>query len=68
MGGNPVLSPCVKVCAVDGRTGHCVGCARTLKEIAGWSSLDDSERRRIMGELDARRAALGLPAAQGTSA
>ena len=50
MGGNPVLSPCVKVCAVDGRTGHCVGCARTLKEIAGWSSLDDSERRRIMGE------------------
>ncbi|HWA00234.1 MAG TPA: DUF1289 domain-containing protein [Caulobacterales bacterium] len=49
-----VSSPCVKTCAVDGRTGLCVGCGRTLKEIAAWSSLSEAERLRIMAELPRR--------------
>ncbi len=32
----------------------CLGCGHTLAEIAGWTSLSDDERRRIMDELPAR--------------
>ena len=51
----PVVTPCVKVCAVDGESGLCLGCFRTLPEIARWASLSDPERTRIMGELASRR-------------
>ncbi|WP_233356185.1 DUF1289 domain-containing protein [Henriciella aquimarina] len=50
----PVLTPCKKVCAVDGQTSLCLGCGRTLQEIGGWSGFSDEERRRIMAELDER--------------
>jgi predicted Fe-S protein YdhL (DUF1289 family) len=48
-------SPCVKVCQMDPRRGLCLGCARTLDEIARWGSLTDEERDRIMAELPSRR-------------
>ena len=48
-------SPCVKVCQMDPRRGLCLGCARTLDEIARWGSLTDGERDRIMAELPSRR-------------
>ncbi|MEL6858850.1 MAG: DUF1289 domain-containing protein [Pseudomonadota bacterium] len=47
-------SPCIKVCAVDGGTGMCLGCGRTLKEIGGWMSYDDAGRRDVMDALPAR--------------
>lgn len=53
-----ISSPCQKICAVDGRSGVCVGCGRTLKEIAGWIGLEEAERRAIMAELPARLAVL----------
>lgn len=53
----PISSPCIKVCAVEGRTSLCIGCGRTLKEIAAWGSLDEPARRAIMAELPARLAA-----------
>jgi predicted Fe-S protein YdhL (DUF1289 family) len=40
---------------VDGESGLCLGCLRTLPEIAGWGGLDDATRLRLMGELPARR-------------
>ncbi|MFT3727197.1 MAG: DUF1289 domain-containing protein [Terricaulis sp.] len=49
-----ISTPCIKVCAVEGRTGLCVGCGRTLKEIASWGSLDETQRQSIMAELLAR--------------
>ncbi|MEQ1616744.1 MAG: DUF1289 domain-containing protein [Terricaulis sp.] len=49
-------SPCRKICAVDGRSGLCVGCGRTLKEIAAWSALDEPQRRALMAELPSRLA------------
>lgn len=49
-----ILSPCKKVCAVDGQTGLCLGCGRTLKEIGGWTSLTDEQRKAVMEELDER--------------
>jgi len=47
-------SPCVKVCRMDPQRGLCLGCARTLDEIARWASMSDAERERIMTELPAR--------------
>lgn len=50
----PIATPCVKVCAVDGATGYCLGCRRTLPEIAGWARLSDAEREAIMAALPDR--------------
>ncbi|GGL26498.1 DUF1289 domain-containing protein [Caulobacter rhizosphaerae] len=50
----PIATPCVKVCAVDGRSGFCLGCRRTLPEIAGWARLSDEERSAIMAALPHR--------------
>jgi hypothetical protein len=52
----PIASPCVKVCVVDGESGLCLGCFRTLAEIAGWASFSDAERAAITAGLQARRA------------
>jgi predicted Fe-S protein YdhL (DUF1289 family) len=58
----PIASPCTKVCTIDPRSGLCRGCGRTLGEIAQWTSLDEGERERIMGELPQRLEASGLSA------
>ena len=34
-----VASPCVSLCRMDADTGWCLGCMRTLHEIAGWGAL-----------------------------
>jgi hypothetical protein len=52
----PISTPCIKVCAVSGQTGLCIGCGRTLAEIAGWGGLSEPERQRIMAELPSRLA------------
>ncbi|MDB5454315.1 MAG: hypothetical protein JWO33_2893 [Caulobacteraceae bacterium] len=50
-----IATPCVQVCIVDGASGLCLGCYRTLQEIAGWSRLTDEERAGVMAELPTRR-------------
>jgi predicted Fe-S protein YdhL (DUF1289 family) len=50
----PILTPCTKVCTIDPVSRLCVGCGRTLDEIAQWSAMTDGERARIMAAL-ARR-------------
>ena len=52
----PITTPCIKVCVVDGESGLCLGCFRTLGEIAGWAGLSEAERLRLVAELPARRA------------
>jgi hypothetical protein len=54
-----VASPCVSVCVIDQVSGLCVGCYRTLEEIAGWIDLPAAARRAIAGELTKRRALYG---------
>jgi predicted Fe-S protein YdhL (DUF1289 family) len=49
-----VASPCTKVCTIDAASGLCIGCGRTLDEIARWLSLPEAERKRIIDELPAR--------------
>lgn len=50
-----VPSPCVAVCQIDRESGFCLGCWRTIEEIAGWAGYDDGRRRAIVSELHERR-------------
>ena len=54
-------SPCVNVCQMDPSRGVCIGCCRTLDEIAGWSGMDDAKKSSVLAELPARRKKLNLP-------
>ena len=54
-------SPCIGVCSLDPRSGHCLGCGRSRSEIAAWGGADGATRRRMWQDSDARAAALGLP-------
>jgi predicted Fe-S protein YdhL (DUF1289 family) len=49
-----VPSPCASVCRMDARSGLCVGCCRTLDEIAGWSRMDDAARREVWRRIERR--------------
>lgn len=49
------LSPCINVCTMDPATDLCAGCGRTLREIARWGGMSDTEREAVMRELPARR-------------
>lgn len=52
--GARVASPCIGVCRIDPATGWCVGCRRTLDEIASWSALDDRARRDVLARTAKR--------------
>lgn len=52
--GGAIETPCVDICVIDEETGLCEGCARTLAEIAEWSSYTPAERSRIIAELELR--------------
>ena len=52
------VSPCIKLCVIDGPSGLCEGCGRSLDEIGRWLSYSDGERRAIMLTLPARLAML----------
>ncbi len=49
-----IRTPCIKVCVVDGQSGNCLGCGRTLGEIAQWARFSDAEREAVMALLPAR--------------
>jgi predicted Fe-S protein YdhL (DUF1289 family) len=49
-----IVSPCVKLCVIDGPSGLCEGCGRSLDEIGRWLSYSDAERHAIIGTLAAR--------------
>lgn len=55
MSSEPPRSPCTKVCRIDERTGWCLGCRRTLAEIADWPLLGAAEQRTLLAALPARR-------------
>lgn len=51
---NEVDSPCTKICTVHPVERICIGCYRTIEEIAAWSRMEPATRRAIMAELPAR--------------
>jgi hypothetical protein len=46
---------------MDPQRGVCLGCCRTLDEIASWASMSDAERERVVAGLAARRKVLDIP-------
>ena len=61
-------TPCIGVCKMDPRIALCVGCGRTLQEIASWGRMQSAERRAIMATLDQRMRAAGLTPAEPSQA
>ena len=55
-----IESPCVKLCTLDAQTGLCIGCGRSIDEIARWTLMSDAERAAVMAALPARLAARNL--------
>jgi len=53
-----ISSPCNHVCVMHPPSGICIGCGRSLDEIARWAALSEAERLAIMARLPARLAAL----------
>lgn len=49
-----IESPCVKICVVHPEARLCVGCLRTIDEIAAWSKMTPDARRTVMTELPSR--------------
>ena len=56
-GERTVASPCISVCVLDADGALCLGCFRTLDEIAAWSLLDDDAKRGVLAALPERRSA-----------
>jgi predicted Fe-S protein YdhL (DUF1289 family) len=61
----PPSSPCVKVCVIDPISALCIGCGRTIAEIAGWAGMGEAERLAIMAGLGERLARARSRAARG---
>ncbi|MGJ0396131.1 MAG: DUF1289 domain-containing protein [Methylocystis sp.] len=47
-------SPCVKICELD-RDDVCVGCGRTRAEIAGWTSMSEPQKAKVVELADGRK-------------
>jgi len=50
-----VPSPCIDVCRMNGETGWCEGCFRTIEEIACWSGATREEKLAVLARLPGRR-------------
>ena len=55
---SPVASPCISVCFLDEHD-ICVGCHRTIDEVARWWEMSDAERREVLARSVERRKASG---------
>ena len=49
-----IESPCVKLCVVHPEERLCIGCYRTMEEIANWSRLSPAARDAVIADLPAR--------------
>jgi predicted Fe-S protein YdhL (DUF1289 family) len=53
-------TPCIAVCFIDPVTNLCLGCGRTLPEIAQWHKMDSAARQSVMSTLPKRMSDAGL--------
>ncbi len=51
-----VLSPCIGICTLDPKSGWCLGCKRTVDEIARWMAMDNAARQKVIDQLPTRHA------------
>ena len=47
-------SPCIDVCVIDTDGKYCLGCRRSLDEIAAWPTLSVEEKRAVLKALEQR--------------
>ncbi|MDN5568795.1 MAG: DUF1289 domain-containing protein [Paracoccus sp. (in: a-proteobacteria)] len=47
-------SPCIQICQIETDHDLCIGCFRTLDEIACWGMLSPQARQAIMATLPER--------------
>ena len=59
--GDDVPSPCISVCKLDAGEIRCLGCQRTLHEIATWVDMSADEKRAVIAALPARAARASAP-------
>jgi len=52
--GKTIKSPCIDVCV--SREGVCIGCYRTLEEMAGWRSFSEEQKAEVLERIKTRRA------------
>jgi predicted Fe-S protein YdhL (DUF1289 family) len=50
-----IQSPCVHVCEMSQDKDVCLGCNRTLAEIANWSRLTDTQKISVILDAQQRR-------------
>lgn len=56
-----VSTPCIKICQIDPASRLCLGCWRTLDEIAAWGGMTEAERLAVMASLPDRKARFIAP-------
>ena len=49
-----VPSPCISVCHMSIRLGMCVGCFRTIEEIAEWGEMTNEQKLEVIAQLEDR--------------
>jgi predicted Fe-S protein YdhL (DUF1289 family) len=54
-------SPCIKICQMDPARGVCIGCCRSLDEIARWGSMSEAEQLEVLNQIPERRRRLDVP-------
>jgi predicted Fe-S protein YdhL (DUF1289 family) len=52
----PLVSPCIHICTLNAQQ-ECIGCLRSLEEIAQWRHYSDAERETIMRRIQTQRQA-----------
>jgi predicted Fe-S protein YdhL (DUF1289 family) len=60
-----ISTPCVNICVVDPLSRQCIGCGRTVEEIAAWGGKREDERLAVMAGLDERLRAMRSRGARG---
>lgn len=50
-----IPSPCENVCQMNPATGYCIGCLRTLDEIADWLEMTDEQKSELLARLEERK-------------
>lgn len=60
-------TPCIGICRMSEASGLCIGCRRSLAEIAGWGGMSEDARRRLMRLLPDRDPFAPSPSARAAA-
>lgn len=46
-----LASPCINICQLDANQSYCLGCRRTLDEIANWMNFSAEQKRAVLDRI-----------------